>query len=331
MRFQSANRQFTQFGISTLLAAALVACGGGGGSVPATNIAPSTTPTQPIIDASTLVTSVPTATYSGEAAAAFSLLNAERSRCGFGLLAQSTTLDAMSMAHANYMKLNGVASHTEVQGLPGFTGVNPQDRAIGYSGTVSEVLASGSGLDAIHTLLSAPYHLNVLFGGYRDIGVASLDSNVPGVPYFGANPGYLTAAGKQEMAGNVVATYPCDGTSGVNYQLRGESPNPVPGRDLAANPIGTPVLFRAHSGNALFITSVSMVKTSTGAPIVLRPVISASNDPNGFGYFTTSTAYVAPDAPLERLTQYTVTFSGTNNGTVFTNRTFSFTTGNGMN
>ena len=130
------------------------------------------------------------------------------------------------------------------------------------------------------------------------------------------------------MARTDIKTYPCEGTTGVNFQLRGEIPNPVPGRDLAVNPIGTPILFVVRDGNVLQITNVSMVKTLTGAVIALRDVVTAANEPNK-GYFSLNEAYVAPNAPLERNTQYTVTFSGTNSGSPFTNRTFTFATGSG--
>jgi hypothetical protein len=155
-----------------------------------------------------------------------------------------------------------------------------------------------------------------------------------GSAYFVGELGFQTTSGPQLAGSSEIQTYPCNGTSGVNFQLRGESPNPVPGRNLSSQPIGTPVMFRVRDGQSIAITSVSMVKTTNNAAVALRPVITALNDPNninGVSYFRMNEAYVAPDAPLERLTQYTVTFSGTNNGVAIASRSFTFTTGNGVN
>ena len=68
-----------------LFAATLAACGGGGGDAPAPTPAPAPAPAT-LAD---VVTSVPTPTYAAgsEALAAFNTLNAERSRCGFGMVA----------------------------------------------------------------------------------------------------------------------------------------------------------------------------------------------------------------------------------------------------
>lgn len=93
-----------------ILVAMLGACGGGGGGDTTSTAAPTPTgdntpapvvpvmpvapPPDPVVNAS-IVTSVPVPTYAAasEELAAFNLLNAERERCGFGLMAQNTALD----------------------------------------------------------------------------------------------------------------------------------------------------------------------------------------------------------------------------------------------
>lgn len=314
--------------------AVLAACGGGGGGSNSPAPTPTPTPAPTPVSNSTLVTSVASATYPGDFAAAYNLLNAERSRCGFGLLAQNAQLDAAAAAHAAYISATGSFSHAESPGPATFTGAAPADRvtAKGYpaqQGSIGEVMAGGSGEAVIRGLLSAPYHLLVLTFGSRDIGMGAAPSNIAGTPYFVANIGSQSAAGSQSIASTDVATYPCNGTTGVNFLLRNEIPNPIPGRDLSVTPIGTPILFKARDGNALVITNVGMVKAATGAAIALRPVVTAANDPNGL--FQASQAYVAPDSPLEPLTKYTVTYSGTNANVPFTNSSFSFTTGANSN
>ena len=285
------------------------------------------------------MTSVPVATYTGEQAIAFALLNAERNQCGFGLLAQNAALDAAALAHAAYTPLSAITGeslHAEVPGRAGFTGVTPTERATakGYIGAVGEVMAVGTGTTATRGLLSAPYHLRGMMDGYKDVGIGMVPSTIPELPYFVGDFGVQTATGgNQQLASDAIKTYPCDGTTGVNYQLRGEIPSPVPGRDLSNNPIGTPILIKVRDGNTLLITSSTMIKSSTGAVIALRAPITAANDPNkfnGVAYFKGSEAYIAPDAALEKGTQYQATIAGTNNGAAFS-RTINFTTGTGVN
>ncbi|MBC7618319.1 MAG: CAP domain-containing protein [Candidatus Saccharibacteria bacterium] len=325
--------------VTTASAALLVACGGGGGGQTAATPASPASPAVPLSTAATLVTSVPPASYTGQAAIASAVWNAERSQCGFGLLSQNPALDGAAAAHASYSVISGTVAHEEISGQPGFTGETPASRIAvkGYAGTgstVSEVMTgvngailSSAGNYAIRSLLSAPYHLRAMVDSYRDVGMAFGNGSV-GSPFVG-DLGYQTAASPQLIAGSDVKTYPCDGSAGVFPELRSETPNPVPGRDLAINPIGTPVLVRVRDGNTLVVKTTSMVQLSNGAAIPLRPTVTAANDPNrvnGIGYIRANEAYFAPDSALAPNSQYQVTVTGTNNGVDFS-RTFIFTTG----
>lgn len=111
--------------------------------------------------------------------------------------------------------------------------------------------------------------------------------------------------------------------------LDNETPNPVLGRDLATNPLGSSVYIAVHEGQTLAITSASMIKVTTGASVALRPAVTSANDPYApcaSGCYKSHEAYIAADAPLDANAQYQVTVNGTNDGTAFS-RTFSFTTG----
>ena len=125
------------------------------------------------------------------------------------------------------------------------------------------------------------------------------------------------------IAAGTIQTYPCNQSVGVNRQLTNKSPNPVPGRDLSANPIGTPIYIATRGGTPLTIATASLKETISNTAVVLRTPITASNDPHIA--YKTNEGYVAPDAPLKALTQYTVTVTGTANGAAFS-KTFSFTT-----
>ena len=337
----------TLFSLLTAAAAAtLAACGGGGDGAP-TPAPAASTPSA----GSSIVASVPASTYApgSEELAAFALLNAERQRCGFGQLAQSAALDAAAKAHATYQIVNNVVSHFENLSTnpTGFTGADAAARVVaqGYTGAgaVADEIAvisgtgvkTGMGEGGIRSLLNAPYHLNGLMSGYRDVGI-SVRSNVDAGAGAAAvvlqlDAAYKASVGPQLLARSDVLTYPCDGTTGVDRQLSNETPNPVPGRDLRANPLGSTIYVAVLDGNTLAITGASMVKTSTGQFITLRTPITAANDPQGpcaAGCFKSHQGYVAADAALEANTSYQVSISGTNQGASF-NRTFTFTTGTG--
>lgn len=338
----------------TLMAAALLtACGGGGGSSTATGPAV----VAPLVTASpvnsNIVVSVVSATYAtaSEEASAWSLLNAERSFCGFGLLSQSLTLDKAAKAHADWQIVNNYLSHFEVAaGTVGFTGVSPSDRivAAAYGPTNSfsstDETSSNVGINSklgygnfgMRNLLNAPYHAAALVKGFRDGGV-SVRNDTDSSSTFGArlvlqvNLATKNTDGAQTVDNSTVLTYPCEGTVGVNKQLTNETPNPVPGRNLATNPLGSSVQVLIREGNTLAITSATMISVATGASVVLRTPITAANDPNataGVTYLQKNQGFISPDGPLDGNTKYQITVNGTNNGVAFS-RTFSFTTGLG--
>ena len=323
---------------AAVLAALLTACGGGGGGDSA---ATPTAPGNPAISAVE------------EDVAAFQLLNAERSRCGFGTLVRNASLDAAARAHADYQAFYGIVDHLEnAAARPvGFTGAVPIDRVLakGYAaraadigGVTDEITAllgsaskTGLGGSGIRSLLNAPYHLRGLMSGYRDVGLAvrsstDVGSTQPSV-YLQINAAYLTAAGAQLLAATDMRTYPCEGTAGVNFQLSNESPNPIVGRDLAVNPLGSSVYIALRSGNRLVVSSAVFTQVSTGQVVATRAPVGSANDPYrgcAEGCFGVHEAYIAADAPMLPGTAYRVNLAGTNNGAAFT-RQFSFTTGSG--
>jgi uncharacterized protein YkwD len=344
--------------------AALAACGGGDGggggaavplltSMPAsTTGAPATPPPATTATpsdggpSSTLVASVPPDTYGAgsEGRQAFELLNAERGRCGFGLVAQHAQLDAAAQAHADWQILNNQLSHTELAGTPGFTGVTPLDRvsAAGYvAAGVGEEISSlfytgsiaGTGVFGVRALLALPYHQLGMLGGYRDVGIALRGSDQLGttasrgprtVQQF--NFGFTPAAGRQEPASDQVLTYPCEGTAGVFYEITNETPNPVPGRDLRASPLGPGVVVAVRSGKTLTISSATMTTLSGRTPVALRAPLTKASDPNAM--LAAHQAVLIPDASLMPNTSYTVNVAGTNDGMPF-EKTFNFSTGLG--
>ncbi len=287
---------------------------------------------------SSLVTSVPAPTYpaGSEELAAFNLLNAERGRCGFGLVAQNAAIDKAAKAHADYQAINYYFDHFENKTLAGFTGVSPADRmlAAGYLNAgaansaddtvriLNQTDKTNLGVISVRNLLNAPYHMDGMLMNARDIGISmrsTLDVSKSVYPsvYAQFDNATTITAGPQLQASSVVSTYPCDGTTGTGYQLTQETPSPVPGRDLTANPLGSSVLVAVREGNALLITSYSMTQVTNGTNVTLRSPVN---------HGPTNRYYITADAPMLPSTAYKVTISGTNNGQGFTT-TFIFTTG----
>lgn len=330
------------------LAVALAACGGGGGGGTA-----ATTTTPSVIAAtaavSTIVTSVPASTYlaGSEELAAYNLLNTERTSCGFGKLAQNTALDAAAKNHADWQLISNTQQHTEATGTPGFTGTTPTDQMVttGYGTTstiayaTSEIYSilglsakAGVGTTGIQSLLNAPYHVRGLLSSARDVGFTMRnDVDAGSTATYGARVllqadlANTMTAGPQLMGSTDVQTYPCAGSTNIVRLLTQETPNPVPGRDLAATPLGSMVYIAVREGQQLIISNASMINASTGAAVTLRPPVTSANDPYP-GTYLPNEAYVAADAPLAANTQYQVTINGTNAGVAFS-RTFLFTTG----
>lgn len=316
--------------LALAVAATLVACGGGGSS---STPAPSTA-TNPAVQPSTLVTSVAAATYSGDTASAFNRLNAERLSCGFGLVAQNFALDKSAAAHSLYEVTNNIGGHTETPGAPGFTGVNPADRAAvaGYvGGYVGEGMWIGpNGDDAMRGMLSGVFHGIGMLAGYREVGVSvrvwpvvTSSGTFTNNNTLVVDIGTPTGTPWQMLGPDVISTYPCEGSSGLVRMIRGESPNPVPGRDIANNPLGTPIFVMVQSGKKLAITSAALIQVGGGA-VPLRDPFTVANNPT---YFQSNTAAIVPDVPLAANTKYQATIAASVDGVPFPTRTFSFTTG----
>lgn len=315
-------------------------------ALPPAVVTPVVTPGNP---ASSVVTTVAAPTYSAtlqaEELAAFNRLNAERSRCGFGVLAQAASLDAAAKGHAQWQLINNSIGHFQVAGSPGFTGISPLDRAIaagyiapGASVTLYDEITSligtsvktGFGALGVQGLLNAPYHAFGLLSTARDVGIA-VRNNVDAASTQGARViaqfalGHKLPDEPQVVGATEVQTYPCNGSTNIARQLENESPNPVPGRDLPSAPLGTTVVIVVREGQTLAITQASMVNKTTNAAVALRSPTTSVNDPNL--HLTANQVFISADAPLQPGTPYQVTLNGSNHGAAFS-RLFTFTTGN---
>ena len=322
----------------------VAACGGGGASAPTatgttnTNVngnsgSGTTTPTTPT--AGTLAS--PQYAANSPELAAFQALNSSRQACGFPQLQENTLLDKAASNHMNYMVLNYSTGHNETAGLPGFTGVDPLARAqavnYGNGGSIfafeenNVMIGNLGGALGITELESGPYHLAGLM----------LPTNNVGITYqqFTNNPTLTTYTLEMVMAytgsptpvasANSVRTFPCQGTTNVDYESAAtESPAPL-GIDTGANPIGTPIAVVGNMGDNVVLNSASIVNAATSVSAGPVDLLDAANDTNHD--LQPNTAAVFTTHPLQPNTTYMATISGTDNGAMFSTQ-FTFTTGN---
>ncbi|CAN7775806.1 CAP domain-containing protein [Caballeronia sp. LjRoot31] len=308
--------------------AILAACGGGGGggssSTAAATSASSTTATSGNV-------STPQYAASSAQLAAFQLLNQERQQCGFAALTENTTLDQPAQAHATYMGENsGLITDTEVSGNPGFTGVTYTDRAVhfGYPSTVLTSGVSGGyytnatltptqyGQQLVYGWLSGVYHIAIGVWPVTEVGVGWNQTTYNGFPEIQAS---LEIGNMQTGTGSGPLTFPCQGTTGVAYSAGGETPTPP---NTSGN-WGTPIALAGLSQNDTLVLQSGTMTDTSGNVINLQLLYSA-NDPNKELPSFEAVAY--PTTPLQPNATYSVSITGTDNGTAFS-RSFTFTTG----
>lgn len=338
--------KFQGTALTLAVAFALTACGGGGGgSDTASNNTPQTpqTPPSTVLDSS--VQAQPTASNYGAGTAAkdaYEFLNAQRVSCGFGSLDQSAQIDTAAQAHSDYLKNNNLAgSHYEDQtNYPaGFTGVTPDVRikAAGYaasSGAGSEVIGYASastfgttlGRAAVMGLFLAPYHGMGMLQGDRDVGIGYNTVSTQLIMDFG----YTNVRPKQQLASNVVASYPCNGTTGVlTKSYYDESPAPFAGRNLQTTPIGHPIFLKVRDAQTLALSAYELRKSGATMPVPVQ-LLSKASDTSGI-FRDNSNIVIVPTVPLDPNSTYTFTASGSNttvsNTAQAVNVSFTFTTG----
>jgi hypothetical protein len=258
--------------------------------------------------------------YDANRLAAFNRINEARAAAGLGLLEQAVLLDAAAQAHADWQLLNGICSHGETSGTPGFTGADSLARIAfqGYhsSGGGGEVIGYTVGIDAagaIDGLLNAFYHREfMLMPSFVDVGIGASNQYSPICAYTTVveldRPGdELLLSWGQSMRAEMepISVWPVDGAVGVPLLMGNENPNPVPGRPVSE--LGTPATLIADYWKKIDVEQFTMTESLSGlsVDVVLR---TADNDPNHEIF--SNYAGIIPTAGLKPLTTYVVQFAG---------------------
>ncbi|SAL01111.1 allergen V5/Tpx-1-like protein [Caballeronia fortuita] len=309
----------------------VAACGGGGGgssdASPAAPASGASTPATPTSPANLTTPQYPSDSFH---LAAFNLLNKQRQQCGFPALQENTALDQAAAAHAQYQATNNTISDAETPGAAGFTGASYADRAAHFGYTQNNGVGGVSGgfytnatwteaqygEQAIYGLISGVYHIFIAIAPTTTIGIGKVATTYNGFPTEWYS---MTLANYSAVKTNVPLTFPCQGTTGVAYSAGGEMPTPP----ATSGNWGTPVAVAGNVTDTIVMQSGSMTDSS-GHSISLQ-VLDSAKDPNKLLPPYMGVAY--PSTPLSPNSPYTVSISGTINGTAFS-RTFTFTTGN---
>jgi hypothetical protein len=213
---------------------------------------------------------------------------------------------------------------------PGFSGVTYSDRATtagfpsgawvaGVSGgyyTNATLTEAQYGQQLVYDWLSGVYHIAVGVLPATEIGVGWNETSFNGFPEIQAS---LSLANPQSISGGPL-TFPCQGTTGVAYSSGGETPTPP---NTSGN-WGTPIAVAGNTTDTIVLTSGTITPTAGGSVVNLQ-LLDSANDPNK--ELPTYIAVGYPASPLTANTSYSVSITGTVNGTAFS-RNFTFTTGN---
>lgn len=241
---------------------------------------------------------------------------------------------AAAQKHADYLAINPVASssHPEIKGATGFIGVMVSDRIIaaGYPNLALdvEVIAQSNGvlqtnLQLLRSLINSPYHGLGLMYMTPDVGVGlaiTPDGKNRILVINFASKSTL----KVYLPLGAVTMWPCNGIDNILSRTTGdERPNPISGRNLATDPIGTPVIIVGNkSEKGLSLTTYSIVNANTGQSVDIIKVLGA-DDADGL---PTNERALLPSKPLATNTPYVVMVAGSTDGLAFS-KTCKFTTG----
>lgn len=174
-------------------------------------------------------------------------LNFRRQQAGLSLLARDPLLDNAARGHSEYQRLNGVVSHDQEPGNPGFTGAALADRleAAGYQfqqrsyayGEVISAATNPSGFIAADALVTAIYHRFVILEPvFTEVGGGS-SAEAGGYTWFTAN--FATDGLNAGLGPNRFVTWPTDSQTNIPriFLTDSEIPDPVPDQNAAGYPI----------------------------------------------------------------------------------------------
>ena len=236
---------------------------------------------------------------------ALAFFNEKRAEVGLPPIEYDASIARAASAHAHYLALNGAAGHDEIEGQPGFTGVDATSRVRRLTDVygASEVLSvfgnHASPHEALAQIFASPYHRgSIFFDWVRAGGARELASRSITVVDF-ADIGHA-------LADNELVAYPYAGQSDVPVSWTdNEVPDPLgPGSAYHGLDVGFPITLSGGASAHIELQSLEL-RDAKGHKIGchIAPLTSADRGRN--------TAVCTPYQPLVAGTQYTVHATGT--------------------
>lgn len=296
------NRRLAAFLLVALwLSAALIGCGGGGG----------TTPPGPGLGDLT-----------AQRTAALTAMNTARSAAGVSTVTLDDLLNTGAQAHANYLLLNksvpGLNVHDEDPSLPGYT---PEGDAAAAASNISRTTVSGTSPpgagEAAVFLINVPYHrINMLRSSLAEIGVGFAYDSTFSATVINVITGIVGSERPEPVL------YPASGQTNVPTTFAAEeSPDPLP--PGAPRPAGYPITAQFPTGASITSVTASLHR---GATTVATYNSDPENPANSARPTNSYAIFLIPQSPLAANTAYTVIILATVNATPY-NQTWNFTTG----
>jgi uncharacterized protein YkwD len=318
-----------QWASALLMSLLLSACGGGGSdtaanSMPSAAAPPATVQAIAIPEPSAPEPNAPQAT--GDSATDIvNWFNFRRQQMGLSTLIRNSAINTAAQGHSNYQTFAGI-THEQVEGNPGFTGTQLEDRLsaanyrfsaeTGYAyGEVIVRTRNPSGFVGAEDLIAAIYHRFVIFEPmFKEVGSGA--ATAPnGSIYMTIN---FTVNDLTLMSGSGnFSVYPFANQQWVprSFYSDSEVPDPVPSR----NEVGYPISVHTDVTGTIEVQSFT-VRARGGVELPVQLLTNAV-DPKT----PSSAASIVPLEPLAAATAYDVQFTGTVDGNSV-NRSWSFTT-----
>lgn len=328
--FEEIRMRFRTLLISAALATVslLQACGGGGGGA---SVDVPATPSTPVVPTPVPVVTVPTI------ADAIAELNRLRTSASVNAMVTSAQVMTAAQNHATYLSglVPPFSPHSEDPSKLGFTGVTPTDRvkAAGYDsqGVAGEVVAPNNlrlntqadPMIPLRGLMNAPYHALAMLGGNQDVGMGTAKTKDGQTMYMVIDMA-APVGGYVPIPVGEVRMWPCNGVDNVLHKsIAPEAPEPIVGRNLETNPIGTPIYVLVNESQKLVLTTYELRNTATGSVSAIAKVLGQDVTDG----LRQNQMALLPDKPLAVNTIYTATVTGLNAGKSFS-KTCTFKTGN---
>jgi uncharacterized protein YkwD len=345
MRSQS-HMGIARLALYAIASAVIAACsGGGGGDSSSTGTSSASAPAQQTAEITVLspnASALENLSASGNFITdSFTYMNAFRQAAGLSTLVNNSQIATAAQNHATYEADNGLVTHDETLGNPGYTGATVDARIQAVHPTTLDGEITGSALVvqsqinqdstiAITGLRDAPFHRENMFYCYANTGVGSANSTSAFNSYYNSNvfTEYLNVdfadPCSSRPADTQVVVWPFNGQTNVpNAWADTEAELPAGGAltNEHGTTLGYPITMQGYN-NASF-SNVNFTITDPNGNVIPCAEYDSSNNTNAQAAMA---AQCVPLLELATSTVYTVKITGNMTNASFSSTPFTIVT-----